>query len=171
MPSNDPEKRKEYKKRYAERNKEKIQAKNVAKRHERIAAGEYTNPSYAKIKAAYAEAISTGVAVPDFALKFIRDRMWRQAKWRANAYGLKFTISADDIKIPTHCPISGEQLILHTGRGPGKNSPSLDRINNNLGYTPDNIAVISSGANQTKGPHTTAYFERLVAHMKGNKNG
>lgn len=85
-------------------------------------------------------------------------RMWQSAKERANKYNLPFTIEVGDIIIPTHCPILGIPLYS----GPGRvhaNSPSIDRITPSLGYTKDNIWVISHKANLMK---TNATKEELI---------
>lgn len=61
----------------------------------------------------------------------------------------KWTLKFSDIYWPTHCPILGIELdyfnpIL------ADNSPSFDRINNNKGYTKENVLIISVKANRVK---------------------
>ena len=71
------------------------------------------------------------------------------AKTRARKNSLPFDLVLDDIKIPAYCPILG--IPLEIGRkkaSPG--SPTLDRIRNELGYTKDNVWVISYKANTMK---------------------
>lgn len=78
-------------------------------------------------------------------------RMHQRAKQRAKAKGIDFTISPDDITIPDVCPILCIPLVVHKGKsGAYRDSPSLDRIDNSRGYTPDNIWVISQLANAMK---------------------
>jgi len=78
-------------------------------------------------------------------------KMHQRAKQRSKISGLEFTISVEDIKIPDVCPVLGIKLNMNTGKsGAYRNSPSLDRFNNSLGYTPDNIQVISQLANAMK---------------------
>lgn len=73
------------------------------------------------------------------------------AKYRAKRYGVPFTITADDIVIPTHCPVLGIPLEPGWEKGSGyDNSPSLDRIIPDLGYVSGNVAVISFRANSIK---------------------
>jgi hypothetical protein len=75
--------------------------------------------------------------------------MIQNARVRARAAGVPFTIATTDIVIPTHCPILG--IPLFTGkRGGGDNSPSLDRVRPERGYVPGNIIVISNRANRLK---------------------
>ncbi len=52
--------------------------------------------------------------------------------------------------IPDVCPVLGISLYPGTGRGPGHNAPSLDRIVPALGYVPGNVQVISHLANSMK---------------------
>lgn len=76
--------------------------------------------------------------------------MFHNAKARAARDGLPFTITRDDILIPSHCPILGLPLFPGKGRGGGDNSPSLDRIRNELGYVRGNVIVTSLRANRLK---------------------
>jgi len=87
--------------------------------------------------------------------------MWRFAKQRARQFGLEFTITPEDIKIPTHCPIFGMEIGIL--RGGTNSSASLDRLNNNRGYVPGNIAVVSWRANRMRG---NATLEELRAVYK-----
>ena len=68
---------------------------------------------------------------------------------KSRRHNIPFTISADDIVIPTHCPILGIELQHNVG-GARDNSPSIDRIRPELGYVPGNVVVISSRANRIK---------------------
>lgn len=85
------------------------------------------------------------------------DRLLSSIKRRANKSGLECTITKEHLVIPSHCPILGIELrfggrTVHERR----NSPSVDRIDNNKGYTPDNIQIISNHANFIKGGCVTA---------------
>jgi len=75
--------------------------------------------------------------------------MYRQAKHRAKRDNVPFTITVDHIQIPTHCPVSGVPLVITDGRA-SECSPSLDRIRPELGYTPNNIIVVSNRVNTLK---------------------
>jgi len=91
-------------------------------------------------------------------------KMHQRAKSRCKSSGREFSIAVDDIVIPDVCPILGIPLNTNSGRsGAFKNSPSLDRIDNNKGYTKDNIQVISQLANAMKGSATN---EELIAFAK-----
>jgi hypothetical protein len=79
-------------------------------------------------------------------------RMHQRAKIRAKESGLEFTIDVSDVQIPEICPVLGIYMNMNSGRsGAFKNSPSLDRIDNNKGYIKGNVQVISQLANAMKG--------------------
>ena len=74
---------------------------------------------------------------------------------RAKRRNSEFSINSDDIlKIwpyDNRCPVFGTGLRMATGwTGCRKRSPSLDRIDSDRGYTPDNIQIISDLANKMK---------------------
>jgi len=81
-------------------------------------------------------------------------KMYRRAKSRAKDKGLDFDLKKSDIIIPDSCPILGVPLVVHTGSGAWPDSPSLDRILPEKGYTKGNVWVISQKANQMKGNAT-----------------
>jgi len=88
------------------------------------------------------------------------------AKSRAKNQGREFNLSAEDLHVPTHCPISGHKLVWHFGKNkPRKhwdNSPSIDRIDSSKGYTKDNVVVISWRMNRLKNNATPKEL-RLLA--------
>lgn len=76
-------------------------------------------------------------------------RLLHQAKFRAKKHNREFNLTLGDINIPTHCPILGIELFRAEGK-PKANSPTIDRIHNDLGYVPGNVWVISHKANTQK---------------------
>lgn len=70
------------------------------------------------------------------------------------------TITYKDIKIPETCPVLGIKLRMnnHTAE---IDSPSVDRIYNDKGYTPDNIRIISHRANSLKGSLSFDEWEKI----------
>ncbi len=99
-----------------------------------------------------------------------RLKLYYSAKTRATKKGLEFSITVDDIVIPKRCPVLG--ITLKAGVGGGtvsvaklESSPTLDRIDNSRGYTPDNICVISLRANNLKRDATLYEMECLAYHM------
>lgn len=90
--------------------------------------------------------------------------LYGSAKQRAKRKGLPFTLEVSDIIIPEICPILGIALKRnHNNRIPAKFSPSLDKIDPHLGYTKDNVQVISYLANTMK---QNASKEELIAFAK-----
>lgn len=71
-----------------------------------------------------------------------------KAKSRAKEKNLEYNLDPEAIlSIPTHCPVFGSPIVPFS-KGP--NSPSIDRIDPNRGYTMDNIIIISHRANTIK---------------------
>ena len=85
--------------------------------------------------------------------------LWKVGRQRAKRAGLEWTIKKENIIIPSHCPVLGIPL-FREDRGSWMNAPSLDRINNDLGYVPGNVMVISRRANILK---KDASLEELIA--------
>jgi len=78
-------------------------------------------------------------------------KMHQRAKMRCKENGREFNIEVSDIFIPDVCPVLGIKLNMNSGKsGAYRNSPSLDRIDNNRGYVKGNIQVISQLANAMK---------------------
>ena len=88
--------------------------------------------------------------------------LWLSARDRARKNGTQFTITEDDIFIPVHCPVLGI-LLNPVGRGQGlkDSTPSIDRFFNDIGYTPDNIVVVSWRANRLKSDATPAELRAI----------
>lgn len=73
--------------------------------------------------------------------------MFYDARKRAQALGLPFSIEPEHIVIPASCPVLG---IPMQSSGRRDNRPSLDRIIPSRGYVPSNVRVISFRANRIK---------------------
>ena len=84
----------------------------------------------------------------------VEKRLLKGAKGRSKRDGIYFKLESEDIVVPVKCPILGIKLKTNNRQVPKYNSPSLDRINNNRGYTKNNIQVISYRANTMKGDAT-----------------
>lgn len=98
----------------------------------------------------------------------------RGAKQRALAAGIPFNINYKDIEIPEYCPLLGIKLNRHLGEG-GRtsacwDSPSIDRIIPELGYTRENVWVVSLKANTIKNNATLEELELLVNNLKAKFN-
>jgi len=94
-------------------------------------------------------------------------QMLVNARARARRYGLEFSITLQDIKVPEFCPVFGFPLVVGSSGGFQTDaSPSIDRIESSRGYTPDNVQVISWKANQIKGRATVEELEKVLYYMK-----
>ena len=96
-------------------------------------------------------------------------RMLCSAKSRAKKAGILFDIDLSDILIPKVCPLLGIPIVEgHLGgkRGATPNSPSLDRVQPDLGYTKGNVWVISHRANVIKQDATADELERVALHLR-----
>ena len=91
--------------------------------------------------------------------------LWQSAKKRAKDGNLNFTILPKDIVIPKKCPLLDLPLQANVSK-PGANSPSVDRLDSNKGYTPDNIWVISYKANSVKNNLTLPELKLLVKNLE-----
>jgi hypothetical protein len=87
------------------------------------------------------------------------------AKDRAKRNGIPFNITHKDIQIPHCCPFLGIKIFPGVGKMTD-NSPTLDRIQPDLGYTKGNVLVISNRANRLKNNATLEELELIVAGLK-----
>ncbi len=77
----------------------------------------------------------------------------RNARARAGSEGREFSITIEDLlPLPFHCSILGIELLYSFAgkKGPRAASPSIDRIDNALGYVKGNVRVISFRANRIR---------------------
>lgn len=91
-----------------------------------------------------------------------------RAKARAKKRGLAYDDKCPDLDLPDVCPVLGIVLVypnaLKNKRSP--NSPSLDRLENPLGYVAVNLRVISFRANTLKNDATVDELEAVIQYMK-----
>jgi len=95
-----------------------------------------------------------------------RAYLLRAAKRRAKKSGREFTITLDDIVIPDVCPVLGTKLIVLSEGYASPDSMSIDRIDNDKGYVPGNICVISYRANVLKKDATLSELKSLVKYLE-----
>ena len=113
-------------------------------------------------------------ADPDFLAKnykrYYKQNLLSNARRRARLKGIEFDLSLEDIIISTVCPVL--KIPLQPAFGTGKispNSPTIDRIDLQQGYTKDNICIISDKANRIKNDATIEELEKVLEYMKGKK--
>ncbi len=97
--------------------------------------------------------------------------LYNSAKQRAGKKSIGISIQLSDIIIPKYCPIFGIELDLTWGGNLQNNEDrskkvSLDRIDSNIGYTPENIIIISYKANIVKGQGTANEHLLIAEHME-----
>lgn len=100
--------------------------------------------------------------------KNIAKAMFIRARSRAKNKNLDFNITIEDIQIPEFCPILGIKLEPANGLA-SDNSPSLDRIDSNLGYIKENIIVCSYRANRIKNDSSFEEIEKLYSWILERK--
>ena len=132
--------KREYTKKYVQEHKEEQKERMVVWRKE--------NPEYQK----------------QWTKNCPESQLLRSARCRAKQKGLECTITQKDIIIPHLCPVFKEPLQRITPY-----APSIDRIDNSKGYTPDNIAVMSRRANRLKGEGTLTEHQMLVEWMRNQE--
>ncbi len=132
----DIEKRRAQKRAYYERNKER-QAERDKKRQQEM----FADPEK---RAAYCERWR----------QYTRDnyeaRLLASIKSKCKKYNIPFDLTIADIVIPTHCPKTGLQLVVHKERGKFYDTPSMDRIDPKGGYVKGNIQIVSLWYNVAK---------------------
>ena len=94
---------------------------------------------------------------------------YRIKRQEATRRGLPFDLTARDIfyllNDATHCPVLNIPLQRRPGRGGSPDTPSLDRVEPELGYVQGNVRVISWRANKLKGDATLEELRALVAYV------
>jgi len=91
-----------------------------------------------------------------------------KSKTRAKTQNMEHNIAEEDIIIPLFCPVLGIPIFVSRGKV-SDNSPSLDRINNNLGYIKGNVKVISYKANALKSNGSINEFRKIIEYIKANE--
>ena len=96
------------------------------------------------------------------------DTMYTEVKSRAKLSNIEFNLEKQDVKIPDVCPILGIPLIVSFG-GRTDNTPTLDKIIPNKGYTKGNVQVVSWIANRLKSDCIDpSIFERIALYIRSN---
>ena len=92
-----------------------------------------------------------------------REQRTKFNRKRANAtrVGFTWTIKFGDLEWPRYCPILGLELD-YFAESRKEESPSFDRINNNLGYEKDNVIIISWRANRIKNDGTSSEHRKIA---------
>src|ERR1019366_6151215 len=95
-------------------------------------------------------------------------RLYMNARSGANARKLNFNILKSDLIIPEKCPILGLNLIF--SNKVTRNTPSIDRIDSNIGYEKNNIIVCSYRVNRLKGDASIGEMKLIYNNWKSISN-
>ena len=91
----------------------------------------------------------------------------RSAKSRAKKNDLDFNLTMEDLVVPQYCPALNIKLKFARGKATDE-SPSIDRIDNNKGYTKDNICIISRRANRIKDNASLEEINLILKYIRKN---
>lgn len=89
----------------------------------------------------------------------------KKAKESAKKRNLDFSITVDDFSIPVNCPVLGMKLDLEVNERTDA-SPSIDRIDSNLGYIKGNVRIISWRANDLKKDASVWELELVLEDLR-----
>lgn len=96
-------------------------------------------------------------------IKTIYNRLKQSAKSRNIPFDLTLT-QLNELTFPISCPVLGIPLKFNRGQLQD-DSYSVDRIDSTLGYTIDNIEVISWRANRLKNNGTVEELQKISNHF------
>ncbi len=96
-------------------------------------------------------------------------RILYRSRTSAKKRGHIHTLTEKDIVIPKYCTVLGIKLVQ--GGKTSFDSPSIDRIDNDKGYVPGNVMIISQRANTIKNNATIEELEKIIEYMKRYKKG
>lgn len=108
---------------------------------------------------------------PTYSKDYVREYRFREPRYSlldtaraiAKKTGLPITIGSDDIIIPEFCPCCGRAIVkLRRPLKHQTSSPSLCRIESDIGYFPHNVAVICWGCNEIKRLTTLDHIDAIA---------
>jgi hypothetical protein len=97
--------------------------------------------------------------------------MLQRSRRRAKDLGLPFSLTPADVLIPDRCPVFGFKLVRGSGQALADQAPSLDRIDNEKGYVPGNVIVVSWLANRIKNRFTVDQLRKVCDFYEQQANG
>jgi 5-methylcytosine-specific restriction endonuclease McrA len=81
---------------------------------------------------------------------------------------LAYSLQPTDIDLTGHCPICNVAFTQHVERMTFfemSTQPTIDRVNNSAGYTPNNVAIICADCNRLKGTMDAAAARSAAARL------
>jgi hypothetical protein len=97
--------------------------------------------------------------------------IWRRLRESAKKRGIPFDLTPmdiTDIGFPLCCRVLNEPIYFNKGK-PRWNSISYDRIDSNLGYTRDNLVVVSFKVNRIKSDYTLDEIQKVLDYYKSTE--
>jgi hypothetical protein len=95
-------------------------------------------------------------------VKTLYNRLKQSAKKRGISFELKLT-DLYEIDYPLTCPVLGIPMKFNKGKAED-NSYSFDRVDSSIGYTIDNMQVVSNKANRLKNNATAAELKQFALY-------
>jgi len=92
----------------------------------------------------------------------IEKRIFNRAKARAKRNDIGFTITLEDIILPDVCPVFKEPFIY----GDVNWTYSIDRTDNENGYHPGNVVIMSNLANRLKNSASADDLQKVVDYLR-----
>lgn len=107
-------------------------------------------------------------------IELLAQRLYHSARERARERGLPvptitLTWTVEKLRVVTHCLLTlcGHTRLTPNISVPQANSPSLDRRDTRLGYTPENTALICYGCNRKKSDLSIMQLHELLLYATG----
>ena len=104
----------------------------------------------------------------EYSIKAKLSRTLGNTKSVCDKQGIPYDITVEDLApYPLTCPVLGEPINWMNVGTPANDSPSIDRMIPELGYTRGNVRIISQKANRLKQNASLAEMEAVLSYMKG----
>jgi len=95
-------------------------------------------------------------------LEDLRGETLSAARRSADRRKIEFGLKETDLEWPTHCPVLGIKLHYPGRSRADPAGAAFDRINNELGYLPGNVIIVSHWVNSRKGDATPAQLRAIA---------
>jgi hypothetical protein len=105
----------------------------------------------------------------------IEKYLLRNCRQRAKRKNIECSISPEDLVVPEVCPVLGIPIYREfnpdiRGGISRPNAPSVDRVDNSIGYVKGNVRVISSKANLLKGSMSSEEARQIAKYIEEHKS-
>jgi len=105
-------------------------------------------------------------------LPMTHQELYGNKKAKVISQGIPWGLTANQMTWPTTCPVLGAGVELdYFSRTHNDATPAITRCNPSLGYTPENVCVISLRAARGRGRISAAEHRCIADWMDGNASG